>query len=149
VKDFVADFRFELRSVGVSVVAAIRSARMLFDDARFPPDTDRATDMEVFASTPDCEHVVIFSINSAYCAAVAKYTPGPRLIIDTRCRSNSRRTLRSRSGPIKWSLSAMTESGHSSIALIIADMPSPPRVSDFELGPSESASFLRVSLERR
>jgi hypothetical protein len=28
----------------------------------------------------------------------------------------------------------MTESGHSSIALIIADMPSPPQVSDFELG---------------
>jgi len=27
----------------------------------------------------------------------------------------------------------MTESGHSSIALIIADMPSPPHVSDFEL----------------
>jgi hypothetical protein len=38
---------------------------MLFDDARFAPDTDRATDMEVFASTPDGEHVVIFSINSA------------------------------------------------------------------------------------
>jgi hypothetical protein len=99
-KDFVADFGFEFRSVRVCIVAAIRSARVLLDDARFLPDTDRPTDVEVLASAPDCEHVVIFSINSAYCASVTKYAPRLRLIIDTRCRSNSRRTLRSRSRPV-------------------------------------------------
>jgi hypothetical protein len=65
VKDFIADFGFELRTIRVCIFSVIRSARMLFDDTRLPPDTDRTTDVEVLASAPDGKHVVIFSINSA------------------------------------------------------------------------------------
>jgi hypothetical protein len=89
VKDFVPDVGFELRAVGFRIVSASRSARMLLDDARLPPDTDRTADVEVFASAPDREHVVIFSINSAYWASVTKYAPRPRLIIDTPCAETS------------------------------------------------------------
>jgi hypothetical protein len=86
VKDFVPDLGFEFRSVGLRIVSASRSARMFFDDARFPPDTDRTADVEAFASTPDRGHVVIFSISSPYWASVTKYAPRPRLIIGTPCR---------------------------------------------------------------
>jgi hypothetical protein len=72
VKDFVADVRLKLRSVGVCNVAAICAARMFFDDARFPPDTDRTADVEIFSTLPDGEHVVIASIKAAYIRSVTK-----------------------------------------------------------------------------
>ena len=75
VKHFVPDVGLELGTVFLCILAAISSRRMFFDDARLPPDTDRAADVEVFAAFPDGEHVIIFSINSAYCASVAKYAP--------------------------------------------------------------------------
>jgi hypothetical protein len=65
VKDLVPDLGFEFRAVGFRIFSASRSARMLFDDARFAPDTDRTADVKVFASAPDGKHV-IFSISSAY-----------------------------------------------------------------------------------
>jgi hypothetical protein len=61
VKDFVSELGFELRSIRLCIVAAIRSDRMLFDDPRFTTDADRTADVEVLASTPDGKHVVIFS----------------------------------------------------------------------------------------
>jgi hypothetical protein len=66
VKDFVPDLGLKFRAVGLGILSPSRSARMFFDDTRFPPDTDRTADVEVLASTSDREHVVIFSINSAY-----------------------------------------------------------------------------------
>jgi hypothetical protein len=83
VKDFVPDFGFELGPVRLRIVSAICPARMLFDDTRFPPDTDRTADVEVLASAPDREHMVIFSISSANCCSVTKYAPRLRLIIGT------------------------------------------------------------------
>lgn len=100
-KDFVAEVGFELRSIGLCKVAAICSARMLFDDPRLAPDADRTADVEDFllASTSECEHLVIFSTSCAYCASVTSHLPLPGLISSTPFRIKRRRTLRSRSLP--------------------------------------------------
>jgi hypothetical protein len=80
VKDFMPDVGFELGLVVVGIVAAICSARMFFDDPRFPPDTDRTADVEVLTAPPDCEHE-IFSSNDA------------KFVSDTRKARRSRRMI--------------------------------------------------------
>ena len=72
VKDFVPDIGFEFGAIGVCKVSAICAARMFFDDARFPADTERAPDVEEFAALADGEHLIIASINAVYCCSVVK-----------------------------------------------------------------------------
>jgi hypothetical protein len=56
VEQFVSYFAFDPGAVGIRILSAIASRRMLFDEARFTANTDRAPDVPEASPFPNAEH---------------------------------------------------------------------------------------------